>query len=346
MALQERWSRTLINLNGAAAEAALGRGTAIFPGSKHHQERRSRQLPRVPLGDGGGILLLIITLFLQVNDMKQARKDAQGLAPFGLDPNALVLIDGKDIYSTIKKHRYNGRIPRFRRIKGSTELYTSDTVMNNPQFVKAAIIKQDTPDNEKIYYFFREDNPDWPRNSAAPKIISRVAQLCKGDKEGSGSLSCSKWTTFLKATLFCVDEATDRHFNHLQDIVIVESPVWSETAVYGLFSNEWDYSAVCVFSFGGISEVFRKSRLKGYNGKLPAIRPGQSAREEMTPQETFRVADSYPEVLDKVKKQAVFYSEHHYQQMGVHQVQAADEASYNVLYLTTGVTRNCKLPLV
>ncbi|XP_062819136.1 semaphorin-7A isoform X2 [Anolis carolinensis] len=271
-----------------------------------------------------------------VNNTKQLRTDAQGLAPFGLDSNALVLIDGKDIYSTIKKHRYNGRIPRFRRIKGSTELYTSDTVMNNPQFVKAAIVKQDTPDNDKIYYFFREDNPDWPGNSVAPKIISRVAQLCKGDKGGSGSLSSSKWTTFLKATLFCVDEATDRHFNHLQDIVIVESPVWSETKVYGLFSNEWDYSAVCVFSVGEISEVFRKSHLKGYNGKLPTTRPGQClGRDEMTPQETFRVADSYPEVLDKVKKQAVFYSKHHYQQLGVHQVQAADEASYNVLYLTT-----------
>ncbi|XP_072838386.2 semaphorin-7A isoform X1 [Pogona vitticeps] len=269
-----------------------------------------------------------------VHGKKEIFMHAQGLAPFGLDPNALVLVDGDDIYSTIKKHQYNGKNPRFRRILGSTELYTTDMMMKNPQFVKAAMVKQDKPYNAKIYLFFREDNPDSSRNPVASKSISRVAQLCKGDKGGSGSLSASKWTTFLKATLLCVDG--DRHFNHLQDVFIVESPVWSQTKIYGLFSNEWEYSAVCVYSVGAISEVFRTSPLKGYTGEPPAVRPGQCLEgDQRTPHETFQLADSYPEVLNRVQEKAIFSNKHHYQQIEIHQVEAGDGVTYNVLYLAT-----------
>ena len=35
------------------------------------------------------------------------------------------------MYSTIRKQEYNGKIPRFRRIQGEIELYTSDTVMQS-----------------------------------------------------------------------------------------------------------------------------------------------------------------------------------------------------------------------
>lgn len=38
---------------------------------------------------------------------------------------------GDEVYSTIRKQEYNGKIPRFRRIQGEIELYTSDTVMQS-----------------------------------------------------------------------------------------------------------------------------------------------------------------------------------------------------------------------
>lgn len=44
---------------------------------------------------------------------------------------ALPLCPGDEVYSTIRKQEYNGKIPRFRRIKGEIELYTSDTVMQS-----------------------------------------------------------------------------------------------------------------------------------------------------------------------------------------------------------------------
>lgn len=40
-------------------------------------------------------------------------------------------IPGDEVYSTIRKQEYNGKIPRFRRIRGESELYTSDTVMQS-----------------------------------------------------------------------------------------------------------------------------------------------------------------------------------------------------------------------
>lgn len=36
---------------------------------------------------------------------------------------------------------------------------------------------QDEAYDDKIYYFFREDNPD--KNPEAPLNVSRVAQLCR-----------------------------------------------------------------------------------------------------------------------------------------------------------------------
>uniref|UniRef100_A0A8C6XYQ2 Semaphorin 7A (JohnMiltonHagen blood group) n=1 Tax=Naja naja TaxID=35670 RepID=A0A8C6XYQ2_NAJNA len=269
-----------------------------------------------------------------VNGQKESGISAQSLAPFGLEKNSLVLIDGNDIYSTVRKYQYNGRIPRFRRVRGATELYTSDTVMKNPEFVKIAPIRQEEAYNDKIYFFFREDNPDWPINPLAPRKISRVAQVCKGDKGGNGSFSAAKWTTLLKSMLVCVDSVTNRIFDQLQDVFIVESDQWFQTKIYGLFLNEWRYSAVCVYSVSDISERFRMSPLKNYTGKTPAVKPGQCL-EGKTPPETFKVIDSYPEVADQMNGKPIFYSKHHYQHLGVHQVQVADNKNYSVLYLAT-----------
>ncbi|NXB53668.1 SEM7A protein, partial [Leucopsar rothschildi] len=265
--------------------------------------------------------------------------DGRGIAPFTPDSNTLVVVDGQDIYSTIKKSQQNGKIPRFRRVRGGGELYTSDTVMQNPQFVKATTLRHEEPHQDKIYYFFREDNPD--KSPEAPRNISRVAQLCKEDKGGTSSLSASKWTTFLKATLICVDPITKGNFNWLQDVFIVPAGDWRHSKVYGLFTNTWGSSAVCVYSFGDIDSVFRTSRLKGYNGPAPEVKPGQCAPSgQHTPSETFKIADSHPEVEERVEplwpsRSPLFHNKHRYQKIGVHEVAAADGQRYNVLYLAT-----------
>ncbi|NWY71015.1 SEM7A protein, partial [Erithacus rubecula] len=265
--------------------------------------------------------------------------DGRGIAPFTPDSNTLVVVDGQDIYSTIKKSQQNGKIPRFRRVRGGGELYTSDTVMQNPQFVKATTLRHEEPHQDKIYYFFREDNPD--KSPEAPRNISRVAQLCKEDKGGTSSLSASKWTTFLKATLICVDPVTKGNFNWLQDVFIVPAGDWRRSKVYGLFTNTWGSSAVCVYSFGDIDSVFRTSRLKGYSGPTPEVKPGQCVPSgQHTPSDTFKIADSHPEVEERVEplgpgRSPLFHNKHRYQKIGVHEVAAAGGQRYNVLYLAT-----------
>ncbi|KFP83062.1 Semaphorin-7A, partial [Apaloderma vittatum] len=104
----------------------------------------------------------------------------------------------------------------------------------DPQFVKATTLRHEEPHQDKIYYFFREDNPD--KSPEAPRNISRVAQLCKEDKGGTSSLSASKWTTFLKASLICVDPVTKGNFNWLQDVFFVPASDWHHSKVYGLFT--------------------------------------------------------------------------------------------------------------
>lgn len=104
----------------------------------------------------------------QVNGTVESLGERRGYAPFSPDENSLVLFDGRaaalvwrrliksvprpregtsrsclplpmpfppcpgdEVYSTIRKQEYNGKIPRFRRIQGEIELYTSDTVMQS-----------------------------------------------------------------------------------------------------------------------------------------------------------------------------------------------------------------------
>ncbi|XP_036593168.1 semaphorin-7A [Trichosurus vulpecula] len=267
--------------------------------------------------------------------------EKRGYAPFSPDENSLVLFSDDQVYSTIRKQEYNGKIPRFRRIGGERELYTSDMVMQNPQFIKATIINQDEAYDDKIYYFFRENNPD--KNPEAPMNVSRVAQLCKGDRGGVSSMSASKWNTFLKAMLVCSDPATNKNFNWLQDVFLVPDATgdWRSTKVYGVFSNPWNYSAICVYSIGDIDRIFRTSPLKGYSGTLPNPRPGKCLPDEqLTPTETFQVADSHPEVAQRVepfgaKKTPLFHSKYHYKKVLVHQMLARNGSTFNVLYLAT-----------
>lgn len=54
----------------------------------------------------------------------------------------------------------------------------------DPQFIKATIVHQDQAYDDKIYYFFREDNPD--KNPEAPLNVSRVAQLCRVSQSSVG----------------------------------------------------------------------------------------------------------------------------------------------------------------
>ncbi|XP_006888364.1 PREDICTED: semaphorin-7A isoform X2 [Elephantulus edwardii] len=275
-----------------------------------------------------------------VNGTLKPLGEKRGYAPFKPEDNTIVLFDGKEVYSTIQKQESRKNIPRFRRIEGENILYTSDTVMKNPKFIKATIVLQDQSYNDKIYCFFREDNPD--KNPEAPLNVSRVAQLCRWDQGGESSMAASKWNTFLKALLVCSD-ATSTNFNRLQDVFVLPDPKgdWRNSKVFGIFSNSWNYSAICMYSFGDIDKVFRTSSLKGYNKPLPRPRPGQCLPNRgVVPTDTFHVADGHPEVSQRVEpfgplKTPLFHSKCHYQKLVVHHMSDSIGTNFHVMYLTT-----------
>ncbi|KAA8590188.1 hypothetical protein FQN60_014122 [Etheostoma spectabile] len=69
--------------------------------------------------------------------------------------------------------------------------------INEARFISAhAIADTYNPDDDKIYFFFREVS--WEGNGKS--ILSRVARVCKNDVGGLRSLT-NKWTTFLKTRL-------------------------------------------------------------------------------------------------------------------------------------------------
>ncbi|KAI5163825.1 Semaphorin-7A [Manis pentadactyla] len=252
-----------------------------------------------------------------VNGTVESLGEKRGYAPFSPDENSLVLFDGEEVYSTIRKQEFNGKIPRFRRIQGEVELYTSDTVMQTDALGV------------------------WAVRVGTEGLLSLPP--FQGDQGGESSLSASKWNTFLKAMLVCSDSATNKNFNRLQDVFLLPDPngQWRDTRVYGVFSNPWNYSAICVYSLGDIDRVFRTSSLKGYHTGLPSPRPGKCLPDQQPiPTETFQVADSHPEVAQRVEptgplKTPLFHSKYHYQKVVVHRMQASHGETFHVLYLTT-----------
>ncbi|KAJ0029211.1 hypothetical protein NQD34_004208 [Periophthalmus magnuspinnatus] len=135
---------------------------------------------------------------------------------------------------------------------------SQDYWINEAKFISAHSISDTyNPDDDKIYFFFREAS----REGSDKSIVSRVARVCKNDMGGLRSLT-HKWTTFLKARLVCSvpgEDGVDTHFDQLQDIFMLPSRDEKNTKVYAVFttsSSLFPGSAVCVYNMADIRAVF------------------------------------------------------------------------------------------
>ncbi|XP_031421230.1 semaphorin-3D [Clupea harengus] len=164
---------------------------------------------------------------------------------------------------------------------------SEDYWINEGKFI-ASLPISDTfnPDDDKIYFFFREASRD---GSVSEKhVLSRVARVCKNDVGGLRSLT-NKWTTFLKARLVCSipgPDGVDTHFDELQDIFLMPTRDERNPVVYGVFttsSSIFKGSAVCVYNMADIRAVFNgpyahkegpDHRWIEYEGRIPYPRPG------------------------------------------------------------------------
>ncbi|XP_061577955.1 semaphorin-3D isoform X2 [Cololabis saira] len=162
---------------------------------------------------------------------------------------------------------------------------SEDYWINEARFVSAHPIADTyNPDDDKIYFFFREVS--WEGNDKS--ILSRVARVCKNDVGGLRSLT-NKWTTFLKARLVCSipgPDGVDTHFDELQDIFLHPTKDDKNPKVYAVFttsSSIFRGSAVCVYSMADIRAAFNgpyahkegpDHRWVEYEGRIPYPRPG------------------------------------------------------------------------
>uniref|UniRef100_A0AAR2KW06 Sema domain-containing protein n=1 Tax=Pygocentrus nattereri TaxID=42514 RepID=A0AAR2KW06_PYGNA len=164
---------------------------------------------------------------------------------------------------------------------------SEDYWINEAKFIAAHPIADTfNPDDDKIYFFFREMSRDGSTRDKG--ALSRVARVCKNDVGGLRSLT-NKWTTFLKARLVCSIPGTDgvdTHFDELQDIFLLPSRDERNPKVYGVFtttSSIFKGSAVCVYNMESIRAVFNgpyahkegpDHRWVEYEGRIPYPRPG------------------------------------------------------------------------
>ncbi|KAM6201592.1 semaphorin-3A [Rhynchocyon petersi] len=179
--------------------------------------------------------------------------------------------------------------------------------LNEPSFISAHLIPEsDNPEDDKIYFFFRENALD--RGNSGKATRARISQICKNDLGGYRSL-VNKWTTFLKARLICSvpgPNGIDTHFNELQDVFLMNSKQAKSPIVYGVFttsSNIFKGSAICMYSMSDVRRVFLGPyahrdgphyQWVPYQGRVPYPRPGTC------PSKTFGGFDSTKDLPDDV----------------------------------------------
>ncbi|XP_063782511.1 semaphorin-7A [Pseudophryne corroboree] len=260
------------------------------------------------------------------------------LAPRTPETNYNILISGQQTYSTLPRKSNNAASllkSIFRKINGTYPLlFTGDNLMRAPHFVKSLVVEKENQVQDKILLFYIEDNNV---TRTTEKRVSMVAQMCKGE---TGSVKPSIRNVFssaLKSRLICGNELAGQYFPYLKDVFFLQGKTGS--AIYGLFTNAWNHSAVCSYNIEDIEFVFNTSSFLGSSKKDLKIRPGTCLPSpELTPEDTSDEASNFPELTDSVKpsgKKEVFQTLTHYIKIVVDEITAANEEHYRVLLLAT-----------
>ncbi|KAM4553947.1 semaphorin-7A [Fundulus diaphanus] len=262
-----------------------------------------------------------------------------GISPLVHTHNCFSLTVDGDLYAAAPLET-DGSYLQFRRKAGKrTNLWMYDSWLSEPTFISASWVKRENdPENEKIYVFFREKNSD--HSPDADPWISRVARVCKTDEGGSKRFFQNMWTSFLKARLVCGFPDESLYFSRLQDVYVMHAEDWHDTRVYALFTSSWNSTAVCIYSIKMIEEVFENSTFRGYTNDIPTPRPGTCVpNSKILPRAIINVVKDHPEMVDWVHSlhyNSPFYiSNYNYTKIAVDRVQAADRQMYNVLLLVT-----------
>uniref|UniRef100_A0A4W3IQ74 Sema domain-containing protein n=2 Tax=Callorhinchus milii TaxID=7868 RepID=A0A4W3IQ74_CALMI len=233
--------------------------------------------------------------------------------------------------------------------------------LNDPTFVASAFIRESesSNDDDKLYFFFTETARDF--DFYLPVRVPRVARVCKGDLGGLKTLQ-KKWTTFLKAHLYC-SHGDKMVFDEVQDVYTLQATTGDDTSItfYGVFSARWDdrsVSAVCAYTTQSIHRVLQ-GKFKDYNrasckwtafsGKIPEPRPGSCISKELSKNgfSSMNLSDAvltfirdHPLMEQKVKpignRALLVMRDTLYSKIVVRRVNTTNGRSTDVFYLGTG----------
>ncbi|XP_066274863.1 semaphorin-1A-like isoform X2 [Branchiostoma lanceolatum] len=134
---------------------------------------------------------------------------------------------------------------------------------NEPEFVSVyAPPNPPTPQDEKVYFFFREVAVEHAIVGRA--VYSRVAQVCKNDQGGTTHYLGGFFTTFLKARIDCsIPGNVPFYFDEIQGTFVFDEG--GRDIIYGVFTtpeNSVLGSAVCVYSIAAIRQLFSMGQFK------------------------------------------------------------------------------------
>ncbi|XP_060546564.1 semaphorin-4D isoform X2 [Pantherophis guttatus] len=294
-------------------------------------------------------------------------EDGKGRCPF--DPAqsyTSVMVDG-DLYSATS-YNFLGSEPIISRNSLQNPLRTEYAIpwLNEPNFIFADVIRADPEnpdeDDDKVYFFFTEVSVEYEFLNKL--MIPRIARVCKGDQGGHRTLQ-KKWTTYLKARLFCSIPEKNLFFNIVNDIFILKTSNLKEPVIYGVFTpqlNNVGLSAVCAYNISTVEDVFAKGKYMQsttveqshtkwlrYNGEIPKPRPGACINKEAKaenfkstlnlPDKTLQFVKDHPLMDDSVTpigdRPRLIKRDVKYTQIVVDQVRALNDTLYDVMFIGT-----------
>ncbi|XP_029953193.1 semaphorin-3E isoform X2 [Salarias fasciatus] len=235
--------------------------------------------------------------------------------------------------------------------------------LNEPKFVGSAVIPDnDDRDDDKVYFFFTEQEVD--AEGANKAVYTRIGRVCANDQGGQRML-VNRWSSFLKTRLICSvagPNGIDTHFDDLEDVFVLNSKDAKNPEIFGLFSTTsavFKGYAVCVYHMDEIRAAFNgafayrerpEHHWTPHEDRVPYPRPGSCASKvngggfsssKEFPDEVLRFVRSHPvmyrPVLPQHHRPVLLQTEQGRRkltQIAVDRVQAQD-GHYHVLYIGT-----------
>ncbi|XP_074860980.1 semaphorin-3B isoform X2 [Carettochelys insculpta] len=240
-----------------------------------------------------------------------AVEDGKGKSPYDPRHTAASVLVGEELYAGVATDLMGRDFTIFRSLGPRPSIRTEQhdsRWLNEPRFVDVFWIPEsENPDDDKIYFFFRETAVEGPPG-LGKSSFARVGQICRNDLGGQRSL-VNKWTTFLKARLVCAvpgSDGGDTFFDELRDVFLLRTKDMRNPLVYAVFSTSSSVfrgSAVCLYNMRDIRRAFLgpfahkegpSYQWVSFQGRVPYPRPG------MCPSKTFGTFSSTKDFPDDV----------------------------------------------